>query len=66
MRWSILTPDRCAHWDGKQLSFTEGVPKSEAPVDDAVEPLWRKYYSSIFNPARVKVHAARNRSSTAA
>jgi DNA polymerase len=57
MRWSILTPDRCAHWDGQHLTFTAGVPKSEAPLDDAVEPLWQKYYANIFNPARVKVHA---------
>jgi len=57
MRWSILTPDRCAHWDGKHLSFTEGVPRSEAPVDDAVEDLWRTYYGHIFNPARVKTKA---------
>lgn len=57
MRWSILTPDRCAHWDGENLTFTEGVPKSETPLDDAVEPLWQKYYANIFNPARVKVHA---------
>jgi probable DNA metabolism protein len=54
MRWSILTPDRCAHWDGKNLSFTEGVPQSEAPTEDATESLWLKYYSHIFNPARIK------------
>ena len=57
MRWSILTPDRCAHWDGRQLSFTAGVPKSEAPAGDAAEALWLTYYESIFNPARVKVDA---------
>ena len=57
MRWSILTPDRCAHWDGAQLSITEGVRKSEAPGEDAVETLWVTYYSNIFNPARVKTHA---------
>jgi DNA polymerase len=57
MRWSILTPDRCAHWDGEHLSFTTGVPRSEAPANDAMENLWRKYYSSIFNPARVKIDA---------
>jgi DNA polymerase len=22
MRWSILTPTRCVHWDGNDLSFT--------------------------------------------
>lgn len=57
MRWSILTPDRCAHWDGRMLSFTDGVPRSEAPVEDRVEALWLTYYGSIFNPARVKTHA---------
>lgn len=57
MHWSILTPDRCAHWDGAQLAFTPGVSKAEAPTDDNVEPLWLTYYANIFNPARVKVHA---------
>jgi probable DNA metabolism protein len=57
MCWSILTPDRCAHWDGKNLSFTAGVSRSEAPTEDATESLWLTYYSHIFNPARVKVHA---------
>jgi DNA polymerase len=54
MHWSILTPGRCVHWDGTQLSFTDGVPKSEAPGEDAVEDLWKTYYGHIFNPARVK------------
>jgi len=57
MHWSILTPDRCMHWDGKNLSFTPGVPQADAPADDAIEPLWRKYYANIFNPARVKINA---------
>ena len=57
MRWSILTPDRCAHWDGEALSFTAGVDKSKAPSEDKVEALWLTYYGNIFNPARVKVHA---------
>lgn len=57
MRWSILTPDRCAHWDGKRTTFTAGVSRSTAPANDEVEPLWLQYYSHIFNPARVKTHA---------
>ena len=57
MGWSILTPDRCAHWDGQSLSFTRGVPRSEAPTEDAAEALWLTYYRHIFNPARVKVRA---------
>jgi DNA polymerase len=57
MRWSILTPDRCAHWDGAQLSITGGVSRSEAPTEDATEGLWLQYYAHIFNPARVKARA---------
>lgn len=57
MHWSILTPERCAHWDGSALSFTQGVDKSKAPTDDEIEKLWLTYYGNIFNPARVKVHA---------
>jgi len=57
MHWSILTPDCCVHWDGESLTFTAGVPKSEAPARDRMEELWRTYYSSIFNPARVKTKA---------
>ena len=57
MPWSILTPDLCAHWDGHALSFTPGVSKSEAPGEDRLEETWRRYYASIFNPARLKVKA---------
>jgi uracil-DNA glycosylase len=57
MRWSILTPDRSVHWDLAKLSFSPGVPLSEAPQADALEDLWREYYGSIFNPARVKIKA---------
>lgn len=57
MSWSILTPDRCAHWDGVALTFTPGTQRSAAPADDATEDLWRTYYASIFNPARVKISA---------
>ena len=57
MRWSILTPDRCAHWDRKALTFAEGAERSAGPAHDAAEDLWRTYYASIFNPARVKIGA---------
>ena len=55
MNWSILTPDECVHWDGTDISYTEGVDKSQAPDGDELEELWRGYYRSIFNPARVKI-----------
>ena len=57
MDWSILTPHECAHWDGRTLHFTPGVPRSAAPDEDALDDLWRTYYRSIFNPARLKVRA---------
>jgi DNA polymerase len=57
MPWSILTPDLCAHWDGHAISFTPGVSRSEAPSADRLEETWRRYYASIFNPARLKVKA---------
>ena len=57
MRWAILTPDRSAYYDMEQLRFGPGVPRSEAPQADVLEDLWRTYYASMFNPARVKVKA---------
>jgi DNA polymerase len=62
MRWSILTPDRCVHWEGEgqgsgEVWFTPGVDPDAAPREDAYEDAWRLYYRSIFNPARLKVRA---------
>ena len=57
MRWAILTPDRSAYFDREQLRFGPGLPRSEAPRADVLEDLWRTYYASMFNPARVKVKA---------
>lgn len=57
MPWSILTPDRCAHWDGRKTIFTEGAMKSQAPSNDPLEGIWRTYYANIFNPARLKIKA---------
>lgn len=57
MAWSILTPDRCAHWDGRKTIFTPGAKKSDAPSGDPLESIWLTYYASIFNPARLKIKA---------
>ncbi|MBB5751795.1 UdgX family uracil-DNA binding protein [Prosthecomicrobium pneumaticum] len=59
MHWSILTPERSAHWDGETLRFGPGADRAAAPSDDALEELWRRYYAAIFNPARLKVAAMR-------
>jgi len=58
-RWSILTPEQSAHWDTQTLSFGPGGRRSDAPAEDAHEELWRTYYASIFNPARLKPVAMR-------
>jgi len=57
MRWSILTPRGSLHWDGETLR--EGAPaaRADAPSGDPAEDLWRSYYASIFNPARLKIGA---------
>ena len=57
MRWSILTPDVSIHWDGKALSEGPGATKADAPDGDPTEEVWKTYYASTFNPARVKIGA---------
>ncbi len=55
MRWSILTPDGSVAWDptARQLHYGPPVPREHAPSGDELEELWKSYYSSIFNPARL-------------
>ncbi|MDQ2892154.1 MAG: UdgX family uracil-DNA binding protein [Pseudomonadota bacterium] len=57
MRFSILTPAMSLHWDGKTLSQGPGASKADAPDGDPTEEVWKTYYASIFNPARVKIGA---------
>jgi probable DNA metabolism protein len=55
MIWAIITPCRSALWDGEDLCFSNGGRKSDVPAEDALEGTWKTYFSSIFNPARLKV-----------
>jgi uracil-DNA glycosylase len=57
MRWSVLTPELSIHWDGQALHEGEGAQPSDAPDGDPTEDLWKSYYASIFNPARLKISA---------
>ena len=57
MRFSVLSPDDSLHFDGRRWSLGPGQPRSAAPSHDELESLWRTYYRSIFNPARVMVKA---------
>ena len=55
MRWTILTPDGSATWDGDALAFGPPATRDMAPGEDEVEDFWKTYYASTFNPARLKL-----------
>ncbi|MFL0356767.1 UdgX family uracil-DNA binding protein [Erythrobacter sp. GH1-10] len=57
MHWSILTPRGCIHWDGETMRESGPARREDAPQGDPTEELWKSYYASIFNPARLKVGA---------
>jgi probable DNA metabolism protein len=54
MDWSIFTPKGCVHWIGGVMEFSPGVEKDPCDSPDELEQIWRTYYRSIFNPARLK------------
>ncbi|WP_064705700.1 UdgX family uracil-DNA binding protein [Rhizobium bangladeshense] len=56
MDWLIATPKGSAAWDGDRLTIAD-EPCEKPDLSDATDELWRTYYSSIFNPARLKVKA---------
>lgn len=39
--WSILTPDRSAHWDGRTLRLGPGLDGADVTDDASLEALWR-------------------------
>ncbi|WP_108459679.1 UdgX family uracil-DNA binding protein [Devosia naphthalenivorans] len=55
MIWAIVTPYASAFWDGESLASGPGGKKTDVPQEDAIEGDWKTYFSSIFNPARLKV-----------
>jgi len=55
MMWAIVTPYRSAFWDGDNLEFGPGGHRADVPAEDAMEGVWKSYFASIFNPARLKV-----------
>ena len=57
MHWAILTPHGSAEWDRERLALGPGASKDDAPAADQSEEMWRTYFASIFNPARLKVKA---------
>ena len=59
MHFSIYTPEASVHWDTEQLRFGPAATRAVVDRPDAMEALWREYYASIFNPARLKLDAMR-------
>jgi uracil-DNA glycosylase len=57
MRWLIATPQGTASWDLVSLAFGPPGLKPEGLDDPVLSGLWRTYYRTIFNPARLKVKA---------
>ena len=56
MDWVIATPSVTARFLDGKLTFAES-DAGPRPPEDATEDLWRTYYASIFNPARLMVRA---------
>lgn len=54
MDWTIVTPEGAAVWDQRELRFEDSPPRGSLPRSDAHESLWRTYYRSICNVARLK------------
>ncbi len=59
MRWIIATPRGAAHWNGEEIAYVDAPMARPAASQDAKEALWRTYYASIFNPARLNPKAMR-------
>ncbi len=57
MHWSIATPDGAAIWNSVSLQFVDSESLGERPRTDAHEDLWRTYYRSICNVARINASA---------
>ena len=56
-KWSLYTPDESAHWNLEKLTFGPGLEQREFTTKDDWDEVWKTYYKSIFNPARIKINA---------
>jgi DNA polymerase len=57
MRWTIATPQGAAVWDKNVLNVVASPDTDALHASDAHEQLWRTYYRSICNLARINVPA---------
>jgi DNA polymerase len=47
-QWVIFTPQRSVEWDGTQLHYAPGVPRSRAPGPDDGDAAWLRCYRGVF------------------
>ena len=59
MRWDDPHAGRIALLDLHDLQFGPGSNRASAPSRDELEEMWKSYYASTFNPARIKLKAMR-------
>ena len=55
MNWVIFTAEESMSWIKNELSYGPGISQKDAEAYDETEELWKTYYASTFNPARLKV-----------
>jgi uracil-DNA glycosylase len=53
LAFSILAPDGGAHWDGKDLRFSEGVARGSIRDDLMLRSWWQKHHAGLLRHARV-------------
>lgn len=64
IRWSLFTPQRTVHWDGRKITLAAGVPSSELPPEEShagASELWRKYWRADGNLRAADPQPARSR-----
>jgi len=59
MDWLIATPTLTARCEAGEMRIEETEAR-QPPPKDAAEELWRVYFASIFNPARLMVKAMKS------
>ncbi len=47
-RFSILTPDVCAHWNGVSLVFTAGCDPADTPGAAELDVFWQSRFAEVF------------------
>jgi len=57
MHWTIATPDGAAVWNTETLRFVATPAIADRPRHDSHEALWKTYYRSICNVARINPSA---------